>query len=75
MKKKNLFTIALGVFALSIGLTSCKKDENCAIISGNGTSECLCVGDDGMTKAEFDKYVSYYKSHGYKVKMVKECKK
>ena len=95
MKKKNLFTLALGVFALSLGITSCQKDKNstikkgkddpkggkgnCAIVTymedGKEESDCFCVGDDGMTQDQFDRYVSYYKNlSGYTVKLVEKCR-
>lgn len=76
MKKKNLLLLAMGTIALSLGLTSCKKNKNCAIFTdADNVSYCYCVGDDGITQAEFDSAVRDYQSlEGYSVKFIKSCR-
>lgn len=73
--KKSFYQILLGVLGISLGLSACKKDDCCATITYDGGSETFCVGDDGMTQAEFNAYVAYYKAlPGYSVKTKKKCK-
>lgn len=72
--KKNFFQIVLGSLALALGLTSCKKEDCCATITYDGETETFCVGDDGLTQAQFNGYVAYYKSlPGASVKTKKKC--
>lgn len=77
--KKSLSKILFGTLAVSLGLSSCKKDKDegkdcCATVTYEGDTYTFCVGDDGMTQAEFDAYVAFYKKMpGYSVK-TKKCK-
>ncbi len=66
----------MGTLMITLGFTSCKKDKDCAdcfTATYGGDSYTLCVGDDGLTQAEFNDYVAYYKSEGYKVTTFKRC--
>jgi hypothetical protein len=79
--KKNFFQIVMGALVLTLGLSSCKKDKNCAdcvtISDPSGDisyTNTYCLGDDKMkTQAEFDAYVAHFKSEGYKVVSSKKC--
>ena len=73
MKKKNIFLVAFAALTMSIGFSSCKKDKNCATATYDGESECFCVEDIG-TRSEFDAYVKYLKSEGYKINYTNSCK-
>lgn len=76
--KKNFFQILMGTLMITLGFTSCKKDKDkdcvdCATLTYDGYSYTVCVGDDGLTQKEFNDYVAYYKSEGYKVRTFKRC--
>ncbi|MCO5248208.1 MAG: hypothetical protein M9887_04580 [Chitinophagales bacterium] len=68
--KKGFLQIAFGALALTVGLTSCKKDKDCDIkcvdfVDDYG-SYTTCSDEFPSMKA-FDAYVSSLKAYGYKI--------
>jgi hypothetical protein len=78
--KKNFFQIVLGALVLTLGFSSCKKDDkknncvDCATFTDDYGTYTYCVGDGSVeTQAKFDAYVAQLKADGYTVKTSEKC--
>ena len=79
--KKSFFQIIMGALVLSLGISSCKKDDKkdenciaCATFTDDYGTYTYCVGDEyAETQEEFDAYVAYLRAEGYTVKLSEKC--